>query len=80
MIWKTWKRSSITSPADVDEHRKAELQDAEVTEKERISFKQLCEEFTVVFSKSSEDIGRTPLVTMEIETRIVHLYVRNHTI
>ena len=58
----------ITSAADVDEHRKAELQDAAVTEKERDQFKQLCEEFTEVFSKSSEDIGRTPLVTMEIET------------
>ena len=63
------EKKFITSPADVDEHRKAELQDAVVTEKERNQFKQLCEEFTEVFSKSSEDIGRTPLVTMEIETR-----------
>ena len=62
------KKKFITSPADVDEHRKAELQDAVVTEKERNQFRQLCEEFTEVFSKSSEDIGRTPLVTMEIET------------
>ena len=62
------EKKFITSPADVDEHRKAELQDAVVTEKERNQFKQLCEEFTEVFSKSSEDIGRTPLVTMEIET------------
>ena len=62
------EKKFITSPADVDEHRKVELQDAVVTEKERNQFKQLCEEFTEVFSKSSEDIGRTPLVTMEIET------------
>ena len=63
------EKKFITSPADVDEHRKAELQDAVVTEEERNQFKQqLCEEFTEVFSKSSEDIGRTPLVTMEIET------------
>ena len=62
------KKKFITSPADVDEHRKAELQDAVVTEKERNQFRQLCEEFTEVFSKSSENIGRTPLVTMEIET------------
>ena len=62
------EKKFITSPADVDEHRKAELQDAVVTEKERNQFKQLCEEFTEVFSKCSEDIGRTPLVTMEIET------------
>ena len=50
------EKKFITSPADVDEHRKAELQDAVVTEKERKQFKQLCEEFTEVFSKSSEDI------------------------
>ena len=62
------EKKFITSPADVDEHRKAELQDAIVTEEERNQFKQLCEEFTQVFSKSSEDIRRTPLVTMEIET------------
>ena len=62
------EKKFITSPADVNEHRKAELQDAVVTEKERNQFKQLCEEFTEVFSKSSKDIGRTPLVTMEIET------------
>ena len=62
------EKKFITSPADVQEHRKAELQDAEISEEERAQFKQLCEEFPEVFSKSSEDIGRTPLVTMEIET------------
>ena len=62
------EKKFIMSPADVEEHRKAELQDAVVIEKERNPFRQLCEEFTEVFSKSSEDIGRTPLVTMEIET------------
>ena len=62
------EKKFITSPADVQEHRKADLQDADVSKEERAQFKQLCEEFPEVFSKNSEDIGRTPLVTMEIET------------
>ena len=62
------EKKFITSPADVEEHRKAELQDAQVSDEDREEFKQLCEEFDEVFSKSSEDIGRTPLVTMDIET------------
>ena len=62
------EKKFITSPADIQEHRKAELQDAIITEEERLQFKQLCEEFPEIFSKSSEDIGRTPLITMDIET------------
>ena len=62
------EKKFITSPADIQEHRKAELQDAIVTDEERLQFKQLCEEFPEIFSKSSEDIGRTPLITMDIET------------
>ena len=65
---KDGEKKFITSPADVEEHRKVELQDADVSEEDRKRFKQLCEEYTDVFSKSSEDIGRTPLVTMDIET------------
>ena len=28
----------------------------------------LCEEYSDIFSQSSTDLGRTPLLTMEIET------------
>ena len=31
-------------------------------------FKELCEEYNDIFSKDSSDIGKTPLITMEIET------------
>ena len=62
------EKKFITSPADIEIHRKTELQDAEVSNKDRERFKQLCEEYEDVFSKSAEDIGRTPLVTMDIET------------
>ena len=58
----------ITSPADVDTHRKVKLQDAEVVDKYKREFEELCEEYKDIFSKDSSDIGKTPLITMEIET------------
>ena len=62
------EKKFITSPADVDTHRKVKLQDAEVLNKYKIEFKKLCEEYDDIFSKDSSDIGKTPLITMEIET------------
>ena len=62
------EKKFITSPADVDTHRKVKLQDAEVLDKYKIVFKKLCEEYSDIFSKDSSDIGKTPLITMEIET------------
>ena len=35
--------------------------------KYKIEFEKLCEEYNI-FSKDSSDIGKTPLITMEIET------------
>ena len=62
------EKKFITSPAEVNTHRKMQLQDAEVTEENREKFKQLCEEFEDIFSKDSTDIGKTPLITMDIDT------------
>ena len=62
------EKKFITSPVDVDTHRKVKLQDAEVLNKYKIEFKKLCEEYDDIFSKDSSDIGKTPLITMEIET------------
>ena len=31
-------------------------------------FEELCEEYNDIFSKDSSDIGKTPLITMKIET------------
>ena len=45
-----------------------QLQDAEVTEECREKFRLLCKEFEDGFSKDSTDIGRTPLITMDIDT------------
>ena len=62
------RRKFIISPADVDTHRKVKLQDAEVLDKYKVKFEKLCEEYDDIFSKDSSDIGKTPLITMEIET------------
>ena len=62
------KKTFITSPANVDTHRKVKPQDAEVLDKYKEEFEKLCEEYNDIFSKDSSDIGKTPLITMEIET------------
>ena len=49
-------------------HRKINLQDAQVSAKYREQFKQLCKEFEDIFSKDSTDIGKTSLITMDIDT------------
>ena len=58
----------ITSPADIDFHRKVELQDAEITDEHRQAFKDLCTEFNDIFSVHSGDIGKTPLLEANIDT------------
>ena len=62
------EKKFITSPADVETQRKVKLQDAYITETDKNRFRSLCNEFEDIFSKSSEDIGHTPLVTMDIDT------------
>ena len=61
------EKKFITSPADVETQRKVKLQDAYITETDKIRFRCLCNEFEDIFSKSSEDIGHTPLVQKELE-------------
>ena len=45
-----------------------QLQDADVAKKYKEQFKQLYKEFGDIFSKDSTDIGKTPLITMDIDT------------
>ena len=61
------EKKFIISPAEVNTHRKMQLQDAEVTDEYREKFRLLCKEFEDVFSKDSTDIGKTPLITMDID-------------
>ena len=58
----------ITSPADVDPWPPIKLKDAEVSQEHRTAFEDLCKEFTDVFSQDSGDLGKTPLMRMEIPT------------
>ena len=44
-----------------------DLQDADITPSTRSAFDALCEKYPKVFSKGNEDIGRTQLVTMDID-------------
>ena len=61
------EKKFITSPAEVNTHRNMQLQDAEVTAEYREKFRLLCREFEDVFSKDSTDIGKTSLITMDID-------------
>ena len=58
----------ICSPADVPGPRKVQLQDKDITTDIRQKFQELCEEYGEAFSKNNEDIGRTKLVKMDIDT------------
>ena len=62
------EKKFITFPADIDIHRKVGLQDAEVTKEQQEAFKKLCCEYKDIFSIDSSDIGKTPLMEMEINT------------
>ena len=56
------EKKFIMSPADIDIHRKVNLQDAKVSEEHQNAFIELCHEFKDIFSVDSGDIGKTPLV------------------
>ena len=58
----------ICSPADVPGPCKVQLQDKDITTDIRQKFKEVCEEYREAFSKNNEDIGRTKLVKMDIDT------------
>ena len=62
------EKKFITSPADIDVHQKVELQDADVSEEYQNAFKELCKELNDIFLVDLSDIGKTPLVEMEIDT------------
>ena len=52
------EKKFITTPADIEVHRKVELQDADITEAQQNAFKDLCIEFNDIFSTDSSDIGK----------------------
>ena len=58
----------LCSSADVPGPRKVQLQDKDITTDIRQKFEEPCEEYGEAFSKNNEDIGRTKLVKMDIDT------------
>ena len=58
----------ITSPTDIDPREPIKLRDAEVTPEHRKAFEDLCSEFETIFSRDSADLGKTPLLKMDIPT------------
>ena len=68
IISENREKKFITSPTDLEVHRKEELQDADVTEVQQNTFRELCNEFKNIFSIDSSDIVKTPLIEMEIDT------------
>ena len=58
----------ICSPADVLDHHKVHLQDKKIFVDIHQRFEELCEECGEAFSKLNEDISRTKLVKMDVDT------------
>ena len=58
----------ITSPADVNPRVKPKLKDADIVPEWKQKFEELYKKYEGVFSKDSADIGKTPIIQMEIDT------------
>ena len=58
----------LKSSADVDPREPIVLKDAEVPPEAQKSFEKLCDELADIFSKDSSDLGKTPLLKMDIPT------------
>ena len=53
---------------EVKAHRKVDLEDKKIKEETRQEFNKLCDQFDDIISKGSDDIGKTLLVKMDIDT------------
>ena len=62
------KLDFLCSPGKVSAHWKVKLKSKPILEDTAQRFEELCEHFPEVFSKNSKDIGRTNLITMDIDT------------
>ena len=62
----------ITSPADIAPREPIKLRDAEVAPRHKKAFEDLCSKFETIFSKDSADLGKTPLLKMDIPTEAIH--------
>ena len=53
---------------EVEAHRKVDLEDKKIKEETRQEFNKLCDQFDDIISKGSDDMGKTLLVKMDIDT------------
>ena len=67
-IFRGTGKGFISSPADIDPREPIVLKDAKVDPRYKQDFEELCQEFDDVFSKDSADLGKTPLLKMDIPT------------
>ena len=58
----------IKSPAEVEAHRKVDLEDQVITRETKVQFDELCDQFKDIISQGSDNIGKTLLVEMDIDT------------
>ena len=65
---KDFETDFLISPGDVYPNRKVKLEDADITEKTKKAFEEMCDHHPEAFSKNNKDIGRTTLIEMEIDT------------
>ena len=58
----------LKSPAEAPVHRKVLLEEKNISLKTQQAFDELCSKYEDIISKNSDDIGKTMLVEMEIDT------------
>ena len=58
----------VYSPAQVTEYQRVELRDQDVPEETKLEFEKLKADYPEVFSLNNQDIGRTQLVIMHVDT------------
>ena len=62
------KSNMICSPAEVKFHRQVALKDCNGSEDTTKCLEELCKQFPDVFSTNNDDIGRSNVITMDIDT------------
>ena len=68
MLPKAPESDFLVSPGDVNEVRRCVLSESDISDETHKSFHQLLDKYQAAFSNSSEDIGHTELITMNIDT------------
>ena len=64
---KADEKKFITSPVYIDMHHNVELENVDIEKQYKEQFKELCKKFTDILSKDASDIGKTKLITLDID-------------